>query len=205
MNRPKKIDLGSDEDRYIALATLVALIFIILAIHIQGCDEFLSEARTDRIIELSDFYISIPEERAIIGIRCRPDCPTYEEIKHRIELIMCKYEEKLGYKPTYRKTLHNFTIVFASDERPYKGAVSYTSKMIYIYYPHVCPPYIKGLCPSIFDWEIGNILLEEYFAKQGKYWVPEREKHEFRRERNLFQGCDPWQINYSETNSLKGE
>jgi len=151
----------------------------------------LDQYARDRLRENSDFTIESYDAQATIGVVCDPECPPYLDIYKSLDGLTCSFKDIIndGYKPW-----HRFTIIFTTHAYSFYGMVDYSNRLVIISMNKTCPPYQTGLCPGIFEWEMGNILLEPVFAKKGRYWVPEREKLHYRQLNNLLYGCRAWEL-----------
>lgn len=172
---------------YASFALALALSFTTL-----GCEYWLNEFSKEEIRANSDFTIERYQDEAVIGVVCDPKCPSEQGIYNSLDSLLCTFE-KVGYDDGY-SLWHLFTIYFSDDVRPYFGMVDYNYRIVIINMNKVCPPFETGLCPGIFEWEMGNILLERVYSKMGRYVVPEREKLQFRKDNELLYGCRAWEL-----------
>jgi hypothetical protein len=158
---------------------------------ILGCEEFMDRQARAKIRENSDFTIEQYETQTTIGVICDPECPPQIEIYQSLDGLLCSFKDVIneGYAPW-----HRYTILFTSQPANFFGRVDYNYRIITISMSKTCPPYETGLCPGIFEWEMGNVLMEWVFARQGRYWVSEREKLHYRQLNQLLYGCRAWDL-----------
>lgn len=166
-------------------------ILLILCVFMVSCEDMLDRYNRQNLRENSDFTIEQYETQTTIGVICDPECPPELEIYRRLDAIVCTFKEELdeGYRPW-----HRFTILFTNQDRPYIGQVNYDRRLVTISMNHLCDGYTAGLCPGVFDWEMGNVLLEWSYGERGRYWVPEAEKLQYRIDHELLYGCTPWAL-----------
>jgi hypothetical protein len=178
--------------KWIALQRACLLLAGLFLFTTLGCEYWLNEKAKEEVRASSDFTIERYQDEAVIGVVCDPVCPSEDGIYKSLDNLLCTFE-KVGYDDGY-SLWHLFTIYFSNDDRAYYGMVDYANRFVVINMNKVCPPFETGLCPGIFEWEMGNILLERVYSKMGRYVVPEREKLQFRKDNGLLYGCREWDI-----------
>lgn len=179
-------------------------LLMLILIFLISCNSLLEEIKTDKIRKNADKTIEHYETETTIGLYCRPECPSEAEILISLEAILCQFNKKEEIHFTLNDW-HNWNILFINNkDLRYYGMVDYNVNFITINTSYRCenyPFHNPKLCPGVFHWEMGNILMERLMAqKYNRYWVPERDKLQYRRENDLLYGCAPWEIEENANN-----
>lgn len=152
----------------------------------KSCDDAVLDAHKKSILKDSDIYIE--RNGSFLGVACDPECPKEEDIIERIDALQCTFKDYLTLEEAWR-SLKGYKIIFTNTDYGFKGQHHPDQNYIIIYYPHPCPDRPQGLCGGVFDWEVGNAMMEIILGKQGNYNPSESQKYDFRRRHNLFYGC----------------
>jgi len=130
----------------------------------------------------------IEQHGSFVGLACHPTCPPTAEVIKHIDALACTFKEYITLQEAWQ-SLKAYKIIFTNDDFGSKGRHSPDQHYILIYYPHPCPDRPQGLCGGVFDWEVGNAMMEPIMAKQGNYTPTEAQKYEFRKANDMFYAC----------------
>lgn len=114
-------------------------------------------------------------------IACDPECPDLYKINEAKEHIACIWQDEVADPD---KIWDRYLITWSNTEiwikgRQRYGATYHDARQILIWYPYPCDT--PGLCPGVFDWELGLTLTESILPNST-----ELEKLEFRQDKGLF-------------------
>lgn len=129
-----------------------------------------------------------PSDYKVMGMRihCDPTCPNEEQVEDALFQIAGEWAPHIDFDPTKVWTNYSITFsdrkLFRQDGQQVYGITSHVSHTHWIYYPFECEGYVKGLCPGIFDWELGLSLAHKQLGPDST----ELEKLNWRLEHSLY-------------------
>jgi hypothetical protein len=150
---------------------------------LDALDKPRMESSSDLFLEHGNYWTAVS---------CRPDCPPEADIEKAVKALQCTFKDGLSEQEAW-KSLHKYRLVFSST--PFgapgtKGTHTPDLNLIVIYYPHPCEDgRPQGLCGGVFDWEVGNAMMEIVLAKQGVWGASEQQKYDYRKQHDLWTGC----------------
>lgn len=107
---------------------------------------------------------------------CHPRCPPKDQIRVRLHSLDRLFDSHKGLTHPFAKQARkdwsiswsNYPAYKSSKGNPYHGVTRTGLKVVWIYYPYVCPNAneIQGLCGGVFDWEVGLIFMDYLFPDQ---------------------------------------
>jgi hypothetical protein len=156
------------------LNRLVITLFVLLALGCSDPGEVIKD-------------IVWPADAKVMGMRihCKPDCPEKEQIEDALLHMEQLWAPHLDFSP--RDVWTRYAITF-SDQDSYRadgvrilGMTYHGNGVHWIYQPHPCEGYARGLCPGVFDWELGLGLAHHVLGPDST----ELQKLEWRQERGL--------------------
>ena len=124
---------------------------------------------------------------------CDPTCPPQEDIDRALDIMAERWVNHVKEHP--RDIMNSYQIVWQTEPieltfgdgrtvYPY-GVTLHSQDRVWIWYDFPCEGYVQGLCPGVFDWEMGLVLAEHVFEERGNYQSTEEDKLAFREEHGL--------------------
>ena len=166
---------------------LLVFILALFMTSCPSCDRYVMDSINKDKISDSDVFFEY--ENSYVAFTCDPTCPSEEDFIERVNALQCKFKDHITKADAW-KSIKGYKFIFTDKEFGAKGMHSPNQNYIMIYYPHPCPDRPQGLCGGVFDWETGNAFMEIVLAqKLSKWGASEKEKLEYRKEYDLFEGC----------------
>jgi len=162
------------------------VILITLCTALTGCGDFIQD-----LVFPPDETLELPNGNRI-RLFCVPNCPSHAKTREALSVLRTQWKPHVTFEPY--DAWSNYAITFSNSEmwrgdRQIMGATFHGRQGVYIWMPRECKPYPKGLCPGVFDWEMGLVL-----AEHNSPFSPELEKLRWREERGLTNELTSWEI-----------